>query len=205
MTATTLPSALPASPYALTVTPSKTPTAPDGTVHIRISGPHSAEWVNADDLRDALDKIDPPKTTNQERNRGALIEHIAEQDRIIRRRNEQISGLVERIEQAEGDLARYRAMHSEQIKTIARLQENPRALTADAIEVAIHDCMPKAALDRLNGTQVMQLAEDMYAALTEPPARPEGAEKVEAVLNQYWSGDINGDDLADRIVEEMNR
>ena len=35
--------------------------------------------------------------------------------------------------------------------------------------------------------------------------RPEGAEKVEAVLHQYWSGDINGDDLADRIAEEMNR
>ena len=35
--------------------------------------------------------------------------------------------------------------------------------------------------------------------------RPEGAEKVEAVLHQYWSGDIDGDDLADRIAEEMNR
>ena len=45
----------------------------------------------------------------------------------------------------------------------------------------------------------------LAAALTEPPARPEGAEKVEAVLHQYWSGDINGDDLADRIAEEMNR
>ena len=45
----------------------------------------------------------------------------------------------------------------------------------------------------------------LTAALTEPPARPEGAEKVEAVLHQYWSGDINGDDLADRIAEEMNR
>ena len=45
----------------------------------------------------------------------------------------------------------------------------------------------------------------LTAALTEPPARPEGAEKVEAVLHQYWSGDIDGDDLADRIAEEMNR
>ena len=44
----------------------------------------------------------------------------------------------------------------------------------------------------------------LAAALTEPP-RPEGAEKVEAVLHQYWSGDIDGDDLADRIAEEMNR
>ena len=45
----------------------------------------------------------------------------------------------------------------------------------------------------------------LIAALTDPPARPEGAEKVEAVLHQYWSGDIDGDDLADRIAEEMNR
>ena len=44
----------------------------------------------------------------------------------------------------------------------------------------------------------------LTAALTEP-TRPEGAEKVEAVLHQYWSGDIDGDNLADRIAEEMNR
>ena len=47
--------------------------------------------------------------------------------------------------------------------------------------------------------------EILTAALTEPPKRPEGAEKVEAVLHQYWSGDVDGDDLADRIAEEMNR
>ena len=46
---------------------------------------------------------------------------------------------------------------------------------------------------------------DMLTAALTTPARPEGAEKVEAVLHQYWSGDINGDDLANRIVEEMNR
>src|SRR5699024_8467405 len=50
-----------------------------------------------------------------------------------------------------------------------------------------------------------EVREILTAALTEPPTRPEGAEKVEAVLHQYWSGDINGDDLADRIAEEMNR
>src|SRR5690606_13300255 len=53
------------------------------------------------------------------------------------------------------------------------MTESP--LTPDAIEVAIRDCMPKVALDRLSGTQVMRLAEDMHAALTEPPPRPEGA------------------------------
>ena len=44
--------------------------------------------------------------------------------------------------------------------------------------------MPKVALDRLSGTQVMHLAEDMHAALTEPPARPEGAEEIEAYMRE---------------------
>ena len=128
---------------------------------------------------------------NQTRNHLNLQKHIADQDHIIRVRNAEIAALRKRAEKAEQERD--------------EVQENPRPLTPDAIEVAIHDCMPKAALDRLSGTQVMHLAEDMHAALTEPPARPEGAEKVEAVLHQYWSGDINGDDLANRIAEEMNR
>src|SRR5690606_38789049 len=62
------------------------------------------------------------------------------------------------------------------------MTESP--LTPDAIEVAIRDCMPKVALDRLSGTQVMRLAEDMHAALTEPPPRPEGAEDIERLLTE---------------------
>ena len=136
--------------------------------------------------------------TNQERNREALIDHIADQDSIIRRRNDQIGGLFERITQAEVDLTKYRAMHSEQIKTIARLQENPRPLTADDI----NDEMIERARWFNEHLSPETIREVLTAALTEP-TRPE--EKVELVLRRYWSGDINGDDLADRIVEEMNR
>ena len=57
-----------------------------------------------------------------------------------------------------------------------------RPLTPDAIEVALRDCMPGVALYRLSGTQVMRLAEDMHAALTEPPKRPEGAEDIERLI-----------------------
>ena len=60
-----------------------------------------------------------------------------------------------------------------------------RPLTPDAIEVALRDCMPGVALYRLSGTQVMRLAEDMHAALTEPPKRPEGAEDIEALILDY--------------------
>ena len=57
-----------------------------------------------------------------------------------------------------------------------------RPLTPDAIEAALRDCMPGVALYRLSGTQVMRLAEDMHAALTEPPKRPEGAEDIERLI-----------------------
>lgn len=156
---------------------------------------------------------------NQTRNRLNLQKHAEDQAAIIRLRNAQIAALqaekgrlqralqerpdtpsealIERAERAEGDLARYRAMHSEQIKTIARLQENPRPLTAD-----INDEMIERARWFNEHLSPETIREVLTAALTEP-TRPE--EKVELVLRRYWSGDINGDDLADRIVEEMNR
>ena len=98
-----------------------------------------------------------------------------------------------------------------------RMPAESRPLTADDItdEARGRAYRAVAALsvsdwDDLSGVakgRAMALAEAVIAEVTrpEPPARPEGAEKVEAVLHQYWSGDINGDDLADRIVEEMNR
>ena len=78
--------------------------------------------------------------------------------------------------------------------------EQPRPLTPDAIT----DEMVKRGESYMK-SRPWTVSGLLRAALTEPPARPEGAEKVEAVLHQYWSGDINGDDLADRIAEEMNR
>lgn len=82
------------------------------------------------------------------------------------------------------------------------MTESP--LTPDAIEVALHDCMPDVALDRLSGTQVMRLAEDMHAALTEPPARPEGAEEIQALIDE-WNTDDAGDfaDLANYLAARL--
>src|SRR5699024_8938040 len=92
--------------------------------------------------------------------------------------------------------------------TVASLRaEQPRPLTADDIEQLVTQNRYRVA-DAIRALYPEEpMATDVLAhagmtALTEP-TRPE--EKVEAVLHQYWSGDINGDDLANRIVEEMNR
>ena len=109
---------------------------------------------------------------------------------------------------------RYREVEAERQKVVdelyrIRADEQPRPLTADDIEqlVTQNRCRVADAIRALYPEEPMAtdvLAHAVMTALTEP-TRPEGAEKVEAVLHQYWSGDINGDDLADRIVEEMNR
>ena len=84
-----------------------------------------------------------------------------------------------------------------------QLADTPRPLTPDDITDEMIDrayaWWEGNTLAPRTGMRAM-----LAAALTEP-TRPEGAEKVEAVLHQYWSGDINGDDLANRIAEEMNR
>ena len=87
----------------------------------------------------------------------------------------------------------------------AALTDQRRPLTADDIsDEMIERARNAPSFDgRLSPTP--RLVREMLAAALTEPTRPEGAEKVEAVLHQYWSGDINGDDLADRIVEEMNR
>lgn len=145
---------------------------------------------------------------NQERNREALIDHIAEQDRIIRRRNEQIAAQVEIIEEARRDLADYQAMHSRQIETIAEHQralrdlgtayralqkytvelgkpaQNPRPLTAD------DGMLSRAVLEarKHKGTALALHSEVqaiVNAALTEPKPQPEGAAALADAMEDY--------------------
>ena len=141
---------------------------------------------------------------NQTRNHLNLQKHIADQDHIIRVRNAEIAALRKRAEKAEQERDHLATVLA---KTTRQRDEadkrNPRPLTADDIT----DEMIDRAYAWWEGNTLALRAgmrAMLAAALTEPP-RPEGAEKVEAVLHQYWSGDIDGDDLADRIAEEMNR
>ena len=90
------------------------------------------------------------------------------------------------------------------------LEKAVRERDAALADAESHPLTPDAITDEAMRRAVKaweetgELRPAIFAAIT-APARPEGAEKVEAVLHQYWSGDIDGDDLADRIAEEMNR
>ena len=95
---------------------------------------------------------------------------------------------------------------AEQERDKALADAESRPLTPDAITNGMVERGRSAYWGPTYGGDVNERVRAILtAALTEPPSRPEGAEKVEAVLHQYWSGDIDGDDLADRIAEEMNR
>src|SRR5699024_6697675 len=78
--------------------------------------------------------------------------------------------------------------------TVASLRaEQPRPLTADDItDEMVRRGAQVATPAGVRYLRPHEVREILTAALTEPPTRPEGAEKVEAVLHQYWSGDING-------------
>src|SRR5699024_11177820 len=72
-----------------------------------------------------------------------------------------------------------------------QLTDTPRPLPPDAItnEMVERARRRFEELDREMGYMRSSWVfwQVLTAALTEPPARPEGAEKVEAVLHQYWS------------------
>lgn len=124
--------------------------------------------------------------TNEERNREALIDHIAEQDRIIRRRNEQIAAQVEIIEEARQERDSWRAQVplADWEKELIQPAQNPRPLTADDYQRG-----EMAALAAFVGTELSIPINVLVRAivtevLTPPPSRPEGAEELQALIRQ---------------------
>ena len=92
----------------------------------------------------------------------------------------------------------------------ARAAEQPRPLTPDAITDEMVERARVAWLGaNINLTPDGFVREILTAALTEPPARPEGAERWEDFLIDSLDYQALTDqqitDLADRIAEEMNR
>ena len=90
----------------------------------------------------------------------------------------------------------------------ARAAEQPRPLTPDAItDEMIKRARNAPSFDgRISPTPEL-VREMLTAALTEPPARPEGAGDIEAVLREEWSfSDEDGGeeafaDLAERLAK----
>ena len=143
---------------------------------------------------------------NQTRNHLNLQKHIADQDHIIRVRNAEIAALRKRAEKAEqerdearrhecSDLdAHWRldetlASLKEANATVASLRaENPRPLTPDAItdEMIERGFKRLAQMDNdgISLRSTWAAHQVLEAALTEPPARPEGAEEIEAYMRE---------------------
>ena len=96
----------------------------------------------------------------------------------------------------------------------ARAAEQPRPLTPDAITDEMIERGRSAYWGPTFGLNVQERVRAILAAaLIEPPARPEGAEDIEAAFDtwehaEYLNGAIDAYDkraLADHIAEEMNR
>ena len=96
----------------------------------------------------------------------------------------------------------------------ARAAEKPRPLTPDAITDEMIERGRSAYWGPTFGGSVNERVRAILAAaLTEPPARPEGADDIEAAFDtwehaEYLNGAIDAYDkraLADHIAEEMNR
>ena len=92
----------------------------------------------------------------------------------------------------------------------------PDAITDEMVERAAH-CMAMQQMPTTYSLEPDGTADKFYddarevlqAALTEPPARPEGAEDIERVILDYKRENAHRGyseaEIADRIAEEMNR
>ena len=156
---------------------------------------------------------------NQEQNREALIEHIAEQDRIIRRRNQQIERQAQNAMESQWAIeeqnARNSALAADLAAAVVRADkaEKERDWMRDGWNTTSNELAelratltPDAITDEMIERGAWQYVKEGYvswrqtpetvknnaresvhgilrAALTEPPARPEGAEDIEAILH----------------------
>ena len=124
-------------------------------------------------------------------------------EKAERERDEVQVELLRQVEKAERE-------RDEAWKRAAEAAKNPRPLTADDIT----DEMVRRALDATGRKQTVVnsltgsiMRQALTDALTMPPARPEGAEEIEAVLREEWSfSDEDGGeeafaDLAGRLAQ----
>lgn len=164
----------------------------------------------------------------QEQNREALIRHIADLDAVIRRRNEQIENQAHNARETqraleeitrERDAYQYDARAAELALSCARAAAvlpiveaaEARPLTPDAITDEMVDRAHRSLISHHGYGRILrsQVCEALTAALTEPPARPEGAERFDPVVDAAIRGysDITSPDvvraISDAIAEDL--
>lgn len=158
--------------------------------------------------------------TSQAWSEQARIDHIQDQDRIIRRRNEEIreqaqtiKDLEARVYEARSRLAEATKEIREQGATIAQLAAESHPLTPEDIT----DGMVERGAERLREVidsgfsprASWAVRRVLTAALAEPLARPEGAERLESQI-EAWDHEYGDDaimtaprlrELADFLAE----
>ena len=169
---------------------------------------------------------DPDETTGE-----ALARLQAEMTRLLDEadaelRDEAYGGVTaalieQEVEQPDAEVRELRSALAHELARGNALQDaldaaGPRPLTPDAITDEMVERAAHALHEEMGGMpdefEVMHLdaaRAALTAALTEPPARPEGAERWEDFLIDSLDYQALTDqqitDLADRIAEEMNR
>lgn len=158
--------------------------------------------------------------TSQAWNEQARIDHIQDQDRIIRRRNEEIREQAQTIKDLEALVYEARSRLAEATKeireqgaTIAELAAESHPLTPEDIT----DGMVERGAERLREVidsgfsprASWAVRRVLTAALTPPPKRPEGAERLESQI-EAWDHEYGDDaimtaprlrELADFLAE----
>ena len=158
--------------------------------------------------------------TSQAWNEQARIDHIQDQDRIIRRRNEEIREQAQTIKDLEALVYEARSRLAEATKeireqgaTIAELAAESHPLTPEDIT----DGMVERGAERLREVidsgfsprASWAVRRALTAALTPPPKRPEGAERLESQI-EAWDHEYGDDaimtaprlrELADFLAE----
>ena len=137
----------------------------------------------------------------QERNREALIRHIADLDAVIRRRNEQIENQAHNARETQRALEEI-ARERDEARARAVAAES-RPLTPDAITDEMVDRARDYMSINTGQTHTHKAIRGVLtAALTEPPKRPEGAEDIEVLLYDVGIDERRGE-VADYIAARL--
>ena len=121
-----------------------------------------------------------------------------------------LAAAVARADTAEQKYEALKVAYNEQGDALVASYAQPRPLAPDAItDEMVRRAQAEMVAQTGRPRSVATIEAVLTAALTEPPARPEGAEDIERVILDYKRENAGRGyseaEIADRIAEEMNR